>query len=91
MLRRIKEPFEHLNPAPEWDSTYPYKLQDLAINNEEITDGQLIEELLDILLFINSPFISFKNITECPELDYILYEPSVVNYHPALGILHFAI
>ena len=78
----------YVNPSPNWDSFRPYQLEEPSITPKDvrITEPGVLEELLDLLLQINSPFICVKSFYSLKEAEGTIHHPHNIEYHPAIGI-----
>lgn len=79
----------YANPSPEWDMVRPFKLEEPSPLSEGsiISEPHLLEEILDILLQINSSFICVKSLHNLTESNITVHHPYKIEYHPAIGKL----
>ena len=71
-----------------WNALRPFKMEEASSlpADSRITEPHLLEELLDVLLHVNSPFICVRSLFQLSEADATVYHPYKLEYHPALGI-----
>jgi hypothetical protein len=76
---------QYFSPQPSWAAIRPYKSEE---SNPRVTniesEQQIVEELLNILLQINSPFIQFRSVYRLKQSNASAYFPSVIEFHQAL-------
>ena len=80
----------YLNPSPQWDITRFYKIEEHASLSPDgpidpISEPHLLEEILDVLLLINSSYITVHSLYALQESPVIVSTPHSIQYHPAIG------
>jgi hypothetical protein len=78
----------YLTPSPAWEALRPYRVEEMAGVQEEsemITEPHLLEELLDVLLLINSSYVCVHSLYALQEAPAVLCLPYEIEYHPSIG------